>query len=1129
MVPGLRGRLVSHAYVEQQLLPALARSGPDAVHTAAARRLGQWWRRVNRALGPASSARAILDVAVAPMLAILGYGTPALSSHEWGLDGSIGPSGTALVVLPWSRSPDSAWTSVLRAGLASSARWALVTNGHTLRIVDLSRAWTRHSVEFHLGAALSDEKGVAALLELASAPAVTGEAAVGRSLAAVIAESDRFSARVCQSLGNGVLAALPQLTQALSARPRGDKPSGLSGPGESPFDQALTVIYRVLFLLFAEARGLVPIWNDVYREAYTIDALCRRVIERPGAPGLWASLQAISRMAHSGCRAGDLDVTAFNGRLFSPSQTPLADRHLVPDSVAQAVVLALATIESPTGRHRIAYHDLGVEQLGSVYERVLEHEPARPPSPGAPARQAGRTIVLTKTSTERKSTGSFYTPRALTEFLVRRTLHPLVDGRTADEILSLRVVDPAMGSGAFLVAACLYLADQCEHASVRDGDWHAGEVTMADRIGLRRAVAERCLYGVDVNPTAVQLARLSLWLTTLASDRPLTFLDHHLAVGDSLIGARLPDLAGPPRATPSRSRRAVPQLPLFEDDVAHIARERVLPERIRLALQPSDTLDAVRAKERTLAALTGPDGPFAKWSAAADAWCAASLWPGSPPSRALVAEGLAGALGAATTLPRAQIEHWLAEARSIARRHAVFHWELSFPEVFFDAAGRPRPDGGFDAVMGNPPWDMLRADTGSAGDRRSDRDRTASLLRFFRSSGTYGCQGSGHPNRYQLFLERAWQLARPEGRWGMILPSGIATDHGSALLRRRLFERHTVDTWLGFDNRQAIFPIHRSVRFVVMAGTNGGSTERLDMRCGLQHAGVLERLPSSPNDGGAPRPICVTRSRLEAWDPDHLTVPEITCQEALGILTHAAEVAPRLSSAEGWGARFGRELNATDDRPHFVARPHPSALPIVEGKHLRPFRVGIDETTAAIPRAIAERLIDSRTSFDRVRLAYRDVASATNAVTLIAALLPRHTLSTHTLFCLKTPLDLQAQWCLLALLNSLVANYLVRLHVTTHVTTALMARLPVPRPSRRSSACRELTALARVLAATGIDAAPDAYARLNAVVAELYQLSSGQYEHIVSSFPLLSNDLRQRCLQTHKQATEARKGLLIAR
>jgi len=142
---------------------------------------------------------------------------------------------------------------------------------------------------------------------------------------------------------------------------------------------------------------------------------------------------------------------------------------------------------------------------------------------------------------------------------------------------------------------------------------------------------------------------------------------------------------------------------------------------------------------------------------------------------------------------------------------------------------------------------------------------------------------------------------------------------------------------------------------------------------------------------------------------------------------------------------------------------------------------------------------------------------------ILAALLPRHTLSTHTVFCLKTPLDMQAQGCLLALLNSLVANYLVRLHVTTHVTTALMARLPVPRPSRRSSACRELTALARVLAATGIDAAPDAYARLNAVVAELYQLSSGQYEHIVSSFPLLSNDLRQRCLQTHKQATEARK------
>ena len=307
-------------------------------------------------------------------------------------------------------------------------------------------------------------------------------------------------------------------------------------------DQALTVVYRILFLLFAEARGAVPIWHELYRDAYTIEALTRQA-GKAQARGLWAALQAISRLAHAGCKAADLDVTAFNGRLFSPRHAPLVEQRRVPDAVARDVLLSLATESTPQGRRRISYHDLGVEQLGSVYERVLEYEP----------RGRGTAIALSRTSIERKATGSFYTPRAITEFLVRRTLSPLVEGKSADQILELRVLDPAMGSGAFLVAACQFLADHCEKALIVEGRWAAGEVTPSDRATLKRQVAERCLYGVDLNPTAVQLARLSMWLTTLAADRPLTFLDHHLAAGNSLLGASITDLAHP--ATPPRRAR----------------------------------------------------------------------------------------------------------------------------------------------------------------------------------------------------------------------------------------------------------------------------------------------------------------------------------------------------------------------------------------------------------------------------------------------------------------------------------------------------------------------------------------------------------------------------------------------
>ena len=274
------------------------------------------------------------------------------------------------------------------------------------------------------------------------------------SLRASVAASDAHAARVCSSLGDGVLAALPRLASALT-------PGASTRHAAATFDQALTVVYRILFLLFAEARGAVPVWHELYRDAYTIDALTRRAPATAHARGLWAALQAISRLAHAGCKAGDLE---------SPPSTAGSSRRGMrrwSSSGAcrtrwSATCCSRSPREStPQGRRRISYHDLGVEQLGSVYERVLEYEP----------RSRGAAIALSRTSIERKATGSFYTPRSITEFLVRRTLSPLVEGKTADQILELRVLDPAMGSGAFLVAACQFLADHCEKALIDEGRW----------------------------------------------------------------------------------------------------------------------------------------------------------------------------------------------------------------------------------------------------------------------------------------------------------------------------------------------------------------------------------------------------------------------------------------------------------------------------------------------------------------------------------------------------------------------------------------------------------------------------------------------------------------------------------
>ncbi len=1138
MIPGISGQLLSHAFLDRELLPALLNS-PDAIGAAdLPRRLDRWWRQVTRTLGPASASRAVLDVAVAPLLDLLGHAQPVMKAEEWGHIGVArlqADSSMLVVSVPWITTIDHAWQRANRLGVADRTRWSLVSNGQSLRIVDCTRPWARLAIEFQFASLLRDPRGAVVLAALSSPTALAESQRHSASLAAIVARSTAYSTRVCRALGRGVLAALEELTNAFAA----EGPSRAVGAdADVVFEQALTMVYRVLFLLFAEARGLVPVWHETYREAYTIDALCRRIGEQPRAPGLWAALQAISRMAHNGCRAGDLEVTAFNGRLFSPAHAPLVERRRVPDTVARSVVMALATVESGLSRSRIAYHDLGVEQLGSVYEQVLEYEPD----------QSASAFSLRPTSTERKTSGSFYTPRAVTEFLVRRTLQPLVEGRSAEEILALRILDPAMGSGAFLVAACLFLADQCERALVRDGHWQSIEVSPSEKASLRRQVAERCLYGVDRNPTAVQLARLSLWLTTLATDRPLTFLDHHLASGDSLLGGRLSDLARP--VSPRRRRApALPLLPMFDDEVAGAMAGQILPERIRLALDPSNSPHDVREKERRLAALKAPEGPFSKWSRAIDVWCALHLRPGPAPSPALAGELIGGALGAETTLPKAQLQRLLSEASVVARQRQAFHWEIEFPEVFFDQHGYLRLEGGFDAVIGNPPWDVLRADTGAPELRASDRSRTSALVRFFRESGVYRYQGHGHPNSYQLFVERTMQLTRPGGRFGLIVPSGLATDHGSAALRRRLLERSTIDTWLGFTNRGGIFPIHRSVRFILLAGANEGSTDRLTFRCGLSDAAMLERRPSAAREESDRDAISIARSRLEAWDPEHLTIPEIASPATLRILTHLSAVAPPLGSPSGpvppkplgeggpvapklvseggWGAAFGRELNATDDRAHFrrLAKHSPSSpgLPIIEGKHLSPFQIAISGAELSIPIDAAARLIDPASSYDRCRIAYRDVASATNRLTLIAALLPRRTISTHTVFCLKTKLSMRDQWCLLGLLNSLVANYLVRLRVTTHVTATLMSRLPVPRPPAHSAAYRQLVTLARSLSRTGIDADPDSYARLNAVVASLYRLTTEDYEAIVETFPLLPAELRSRCITHYVQATETQR------
>ena len=1089
MIAGLSGSLLSHDALSSSL---------ETSHAAAPPNHGwfqTWYDRLTRDIGPSSSARTVYDRVATPLVAALGLriarGPEPNNASDWihALIQGERDAVATLLVTGWGQDPGPVWRTAVHHGIAHGLRWCLCTNGPIVRIIDATRTYARRFAQFDLEVTTHDRLSLALFWTLLSREAFCGDRS---ALDRAVTLSDQHRAEVRDSLQHGVHDALVSLLQAFAVA-RGRRASNTG----ALFDESLIVIYRILFLLFAEARGLVPEWHPLYRDSYTIESLRGLSESHDKPPGLWESLQAIARLAHRGCRAGTLQVTPFNGQLFSPAHAPLADSLVLDDAAVRTVMLALTTRASVRGRQRITYADLGVEQLGGVYERILDYAPERTARGQGPLtlRRIGR----------RKATGTFYTPRPLTEFLVRRALAPLVHNLTAAEILALRVLDPSMGSGAFLVAACRYLASAYESALIADGGHSASDFDERDRAGFRRTVAQRCLFGVDINPMAVQLCRLSLWLATLARDRPLTFLDHHLRAGNSLAGASLDDVLRPPAGRRSRSRSD--RLPLFDSDAADGELRHVVGARLSLANDPGDTIEDVRSKERLLASLRRPGAPLMTWKAIADLWCSEWFTTAAErctrvPYTSLVDE----LLGRDAALPRHVAQPFIDRATEVAGREQFFHWPLEFPEAFHDPDGTASARPGFDAVIGNPPWDMLRGDRGTPAD--------GALATFSRQSGVYSWQGDGHVNLYQIFLERALQLARPDGRIGIVLPSGFAQDHGCARLRRALLDRYELDTFVTIDNRDAIFPIHRGLKFLLLTASRGGRTTTIPCRSGVRSLAVLDAIPDLDDSTAVGLP----RSVIEKLSGDQLAIPDIRTRLDATIVSRVAFQFCSLSDDDGWGARFGRELNATDDRTHFVSHGGAGFCPVVEGKQVQPFAVDIAASGRFIAATRAARLLASG-DFKRPRLAYRDVAASTNRLTLIAAIVPANVVTTHTLFCLRGATHPHVQLFLCAVFNSFVANYLVRMRVNTHVNVSIIEHLPVPRPEVDSVEFRTLVALSEQL---GHDAAESsASAQLQATVARMYRLSVTEFRHVLDTFPLVSEAERAAAMHRFTPLADA--------
>ena len=637
------------------------------------------------------------------------------------------PTRSGLVVVPYGRAQAEFARQATRAALTLGHRWVLVTDGLSLRLVDGLRGESRGFVDFDLDECARDAPSLAWLTRLAGPPAfVAGDRrATCRDGSTAPTHTAGASAARC---------ARASATRSARSPPPSRRRRGAGAictratPTRSP---------RSIARCFCCSPR-----RDSWCRCGT-PSIAAATASRRFAPGLaesrpprgtWAALQAIARLAHAGAEAGDLRVTPFNGRLFAPARAPLLDHLALDDERVASALDALCFTRAATdgGRQRIAY-----ARAWRGGTRLGVREPAGPRAGCARGRRRARrqrhprsTCADPPAPRARPPAPSTRRARLPTRWCATRWPRWWMDGRPSRSCRCAYWTRRWAAARSWSSAG-RFLAAEWERALVERGDATEGDLSDADRAATRRLIASRCLFGVDRNPMAVQLAQLSVWLATLAADRPLSFLDHHLVAGNSLVGASPLDVLARP---PARGRRPAP-LPLdalFEWSGALVS---VRARRRDIETAQDDSADIVHGKEAALARIADDPG-LARWKARVRPVVRRVDARRTRPAASITRCSTAALAGRRSSRVRSTPR--VSELGRGPAQSGCFHWPLEFPEVFLDDEGRPRPDGGFDAVVGNPPWEMLRADgrrdAAAAGEGEA-------LVRFARDSGVYSVAG----------------------------------------------------------------------------------------------------------------------------------------------------------------------------------------------------------------------------------------------------------------------------------------------------------------------------------------------------------------------------------------------------
>lgn len=789
-------------------------------------------------------------VVAAPDAEVDAFGK-ALPEFGDGSAGSRSKRSAAVLLQDWLNASDE-------------ALWGLAFAGDRIRLMRDNASFTRPAyIEADLGAIFRDEMyadfTALWLLIHASRFGLEGTSPTDCALERWRDAGEQAGTKVRDHLRGNVEQALKVLGQGfLDANPdlRAKLDSGDLSM-QDWFNQILRTVYRLIFLAVAEDRNLLHLpetkadIRDLYASNYGFnhwrDRSARRLAYDHHTDN-WETLNIVFSALETGAKP--LGLPALGG-LFKSDQTPDLNNSKLSNRAFLEAVFGLAWFVENNARARINWRDMATEELGSVYESLLELVPFR--------ENGGQTFVFaggveTK-GNARKTSGSYYTPDSLVQCLLDSTLDPVLDKAEqkggAEEILKLKVIDPACGSGHFLLGAARRMANRV--AQVRNIDAPDYQTAMRD-------VVRNCIHGVDRNPMAIELAKVALWIETVTPGKPLGFLDANIVCGDSLLG--IFDLKALEDGIPDEAYK-----PLTGDDkvVAAGLRKQNAAEKkgqgtfdwsgdqisVSLPKLAADVGHLRELPEETVADVEAKRAKFAAWvvdpkrtatQLACDMHIAAFLMPKTKstdlfsttlvPTTANVRRALAGAT---------QNEAMIEAVTTAAKGALVLHWPLAFPEVMIG-------QGGFDVVLGNPPWEMVQLSEEEYFASRVPeiamlkgvtRKRAIAALEidhpqmftnfqeakrnfdaineFARSGGRFELTAKGKINTYSLFAELSLELANFGGISGIIVPTGIATDLTTASFFGHLIKNGMLNSLFSFENEEFIFPgVHHSYRFALL-------------------------------------------------------------------------------------------------------------------------------------------------------------------------------------------------------------------------------------------------------------------------------------------------------------------------